>query len=326
MPAPERGALEPPSLGEIEAARRRIRDVAIRTPLVRLHAGPEGTEIYLKLDTLQPIGSFKIRPAANTMLSASAADLAQGVLTASAGNMAQGVAWNARALSIPCTVFVPDNAPQVKLSAIERLGARIVPLSFDDWWKVLVERRHPGHEGFFVHPVADRAVIAGNGTIGLEILEDLPDVDAVFVPFGGGGLSSGIAAAVRAIKPGVPVFGCEVSTAAPLAASFEAGSAQTIRHTPSFVDGAGGKSVLAEMWPLIRVLLAGSKVVDPRQAADAVRLLAERVRVIAEGAGALPVAAALAAGPGRGRIACVVSGGNIDSGKLAHILAGNLPP
>jgi len=326
MPALERAPLEPPTLAEIEAARRRIRNVAVRTPLVRLHAGPEGTEIYLKLETLQPIGSFKIRGAANAMLSASAADLARGALTASAGNMAQGVAWNARALSIPCTVLIPDNAPEAKRSAIERLGARIVPLPFDDWWKVLIERTVPGHDGFFVHPVADRAVIAGNGTIGLEILEDLPDVDAVFVPFGGGGLSSGIAAAIRAIKPGVPVYGCEVSTAAPLAASFQAGSAQSIQHTPSFVDGIGGKSVLAEMWPMIRVLLAGSKVVETRAAAEAVRLLAERVRVIAEGAGAVPVAAALAAGPGRGKIVCVVSGGNIDAGKLAHILAGDLPP
>ena len=325
MPALEPADLEPPTLAEIEAARRRIRNVAVRTPLVRLHAGPEGTEIYLKLETLQPIGSFKIRGAGNAMLSASAAELASGVLTASAGNMAQGVAWNARALSIPCTVFVPDSAPQTKRSAIERLGGRIVPLSFDDWWQVLIERRYPGHEGFFVHPVADRAVIAGNGTIGLEILEDLPEVDAVFVPFGGGGLSSGIAAAVRAIKPGVPIYGCEISTAAPLAASFKAGSPQTIRHTPSFVDGLGGKSVLAEMWPLIRVLLAGSKVVEPREAAEAVRLLAERVRVIAEGAGAVPVAAALAAGPGRGRIVCVVSGGNIDAAKLARILAGETP-
>ena len=325
MPAVEPAALEPPTLAEIESARRRIRNVAVRTPLIRLHAGHEGTEIYLKLETLQPIGSFKIRGAANAMLSASTADLARGALTASAGNMAQGVAWNARALSIPCTVFVPDNAPETKRNAIERLGGRIVPLSFDDWWKVLIERRYPGHDGFFVHPVADRAVIAGNGTIGLEILEDLPEVDAVFVPFGGGGLSCGIAAAVRAIKPGVPIYGCEVSTAAPLAASFDAGSPQTILHTPSFVDGLGGKSVLAEMWPLIRVLLSGSKVVEPREAAEAVRLLAERVRVIAEGAGAVPVAAALAAGPGRGRIVCVVSGGNIDLAKLARILAGETP-
>jgi len=325
MPELEPAGLEPPTLGEIEAARRRIRNVAVRTPLVRLYAGPEGTEIYLKLETLQPIGSFKIRGAANAMLSASSADLARGVLTPSAGNMAQGVAWNARALSIPCTVLVPENATQAKLIAIERLGARIVPLPYDDWWRVLIDRKYPGHDGFFVHPVADRAVIAGNGTIGLEILEDLPDVDAVFVSFGGGGLSSGIAASMRAIKPGVPVFGCEVSTAAPLAASLQAGSAQVIRHTPSFVDGIGGKSVLAEMWPMIRVLLAGSNVVEPREAADAVRLLAERVHVIAEGAGAVPVAAALAAGPGLGRVVCIVSGGNLDAGKLARILAGELP-
>jgi threonine dehydratase len=317
--------LEPPTLAEIEAARRRIRNVAVRTPLVRFHAGDEGTEIYLKLETLQPIGSFKIRGAANAMLSASRSDLANGVLTASAGNMAQGVAWNARALSIPCTVVVPDHAAQTKLSALERLGARIVSVSYDDWWTVLTERKYPGHDGLFIHPVSDRAVIAGNGTIGLEILEDLPEVDAVYVPFGGGGLSSGIASAIRAIKPGVPVYGCEIATAAPLTASFDAGSPQAVRPTPSFVDALGGKSVLAEMWPLIRVLLSGAKVVELREVSDAIRLLAERVRVIAEGAGAVSVAAALGEGPGRGKIVCIVSGGNIDAGKLTRILAGEIP-
>ena len=316
--------LEAPTLAEIREARERIAGIAIRTPLVRLGAHRD-REIHLKLETLQPIGSFKIRGAANAMRSAPAAALARGVFTASAGNMAQGVAWNARIMGIPCTVLVPEHAPKAKLDAIERIGARILRVPYDDWWKALVDRRFEGVDGFFVHPVSDRAVIAGNGTIALEILEDLPDVEAVLVPYGGGGLSSGIAAAMRALAPGVRVYGCEVSTAAPLQASLAAGEPRAIEHRPSFVDGIGGKSMLTEMWPMVRALLAGSIVVEPREAADAVRLLIERNRVVAEGAGAVSVAAALSGRAGGGRIACVVSGGNIDSEKVARILLGEVP-
>jgi len=316
--------LEAPTLAEIREARERIAGISLRTPLVRLGAHRDG-EIHLKLETLQPIGSFKIRGAANAMRSAPAAALARGVFTASAGNMAQGVAWNARIMGIACTVLVPEHAPKAKLDAIERIGARIIRVPYDDWWKALVERRFEGVDGFFVHPFSDRAVIAGNGTIALEILEDLPNVGAVLVPYGGGGLSSGIAAAMRALAPGVRVYGCEVSTAAPLQASLAAGEPRAIEHRPSFVDGIGGKSMFAEMWPMVRALLAGSIVVEPREAADAVRLLIERNRVVAEGAGAVSVAAALSGRAGGGRIACVVSGGNIDSEKVARILLGEVP-
>jgi threonine dehydratase len=239
--------------------------------------------------------------------------------------MAQGVAWVARERDIPCSIVVPDHAPQTKLAAIERLGGRIVKVPFDEWWNVLVTHRFERLDGLFVHPVSDPAVIAGNGTIGLEILEDLPDVDAVIVPYGGGGLSAGIASALRALRPQTRVFAAEVATAAPLAASLAAGAPREVRYTPSFVDGIGGKSVLAQMWPLVRSLLAGSLVVELDQVAAALRLLAERNRIVAEGAGAAPVAAALAGGAGRGKIVCVVSGGNIDAGKLVKLLAGKLP-
>ena len=239
--------------------------------------------------------------------------------------MAQGVAWNARRLGIPCTAVVPDHAPQAKLEAIERLGGRILKVPFDTWWKVIEDHAYPGMEGFFIHPVADRAVIAGNGTIGLEILEDLPDADTVLVPFGGGGLSCGIASAIAALRPSTRVFACEVATAAPFSASLAAGRAVTIDHTPSFVDGIGGRSVLPEMWPLASRLLAGSFVMSPAEIAAALRLLAERAHVIAEGAGATSVAAALSGkAPGR-KIVCVVSGGNIDAEKLARILRGEVP-
>ena len=297
----------------------------IRTPLVRLNVEDTRAEIWLKLENLQPIGSFKLRGAGNAMSLASREALAKGVYTASAGNMAQGVAWNARRLGIPCTVVVPNSAPQMKLAAIERLGAKAVPLPYARWWQVLEDHGYPGIEGLFIHPVSDPAVIAGNGTIGLEILEDLPDTDAVVVPFGGGGLSCGIAAALGALRPKAKVFAAEVETAAPFAASLAAGRPVAVEHTPSFVDGIGGKSMLPEMWPLASALLAGSLVMSIPEVAAAVRLLAERNHVIAEGAGATSVAAALAGNAGAGKIVCVVSGGNIDPAKLAKILQGEVP-
>jgi threonine dehydratase len=316
--------LEAPSLDEIRAARERLAGVTVRTPLVRLNADAP-CEVWLKLENLQPIGSFKLRGATNAMRLADPETLRQGVYTASAGNMAQGVAWSARELGLPASVVVPDHAPATKLAAIERLGGQVVKVPFERWWQVLVEHTFPGLDGLFIHPVADRAVMAGNGTIALEILEDLPDVDTVLVPFGGGGLSCGIAAALAALRPEVEVLGCEVSTATPLSTSLEEGSPQTVDYQPSFVDGIGGRSLLPEMWPLVEKLLAGSCVVSLEAVADAIRLLAERHRVIAEGAGAASVAAALTTLPEGGKVVCVVSGGNLDAAKLCAILEGRMP-
>lgn len=319
--------IEAPTLEEVRAARERLAGTAVRTPLVRLAGGAHdgAVPIYLKLENLQPIGSFKLRGAANAMRSVPREILAGGVYTASAGNMAQGVGWAARELGVAATAVVPDSAPETKIAAIERLGARVVKVPFDVWWQVLVEHRYPGLEGFFIHPCSDRAVMAGNGTIGLEILEDLPEVGAVFVPYGGGGLACGIAAAVRAIRPEVPVFACEVDSGAPFAASLAAGEPTPADYRRSFVDGIAGKTVMEDVWPLARRLLAGSRVVSVADAAAAVRLLAERNRVVAEGAGAVPVAAALAARDVAGPIVCIVSGGNIDSAKLVKILGGEVP-
>ena len=297
----------------------------IRTPLVPLNFEDAPGQIWLKLENLQPIGSFKLRGAGNAMRLASREALEKGVYTASAGNMAQGLAWNARRLGVPCTVVIPETAPQTKLAAIERLGARTVKLPYARWWQVLEDHGYPGIEGLFIHPVSDAAVIAGNGTIGLEIFEDLPDVDAVIVPFGGGGLSCGIASAVHALAPQARVFACEVETAAPFSASLRAGRPVDVAYTPSFVDGIGAKGMLAEMWPLASALLAGSLVVSLAAVAAAVKLLAERHRVIAEGAGGTSLAAALQGVSGARKIVCVISGGNIDSGKLVRILQGEVP-
>jgi threonine dehydratase len=316
--------LEAPSLDAIHAARDRITGSVVRTPLLRLDVDSP-VEIWLKLESLQPIGSFKLRGALNAMRSLPREALVDGVYTASAGNMAQGVAWGARELGVDCTVLVPDTAARTKIDSVRRLGARIVSLSFGDWWRVLVEHRREGMRGVFIHPVSDPAVIAGNATIGLEIAEDLPDVGAVFVPYGGGGLSCGIASALRAVTAATRVFACEVETAAPLSASLAAGRPVEIAHTPSWVTGIGGKSVLEEIWPLARSLLAGARVVSLAAVEDALRLLVARGRIVAEGAGAASVAAALAvSGPASdldvSRVVCVVSGGNIDLPVLLDIL------
>ena len=314
-------AVQAPTLEDIRAARERISDSAIRTPLIRLNVDGAPAEIYLKLENLQPIGSFKIRGAGNAMRLAGKEKLSNGVYTASAGNMAQGVAWNAREMGVPCEVIVPDRAPETKLAAIKRLGGKVVKVPFDEWWQVIIEHTYPGFDSFFIHPVSDSAVIAGNGTIGLEILEDLPDVETVVIPFGGGGLSSGIAAAIRSLKSNTRIYACEVETAAPLKASLKAGAPQTVDYTPSFVDGIGGRSVLEEMWPLVSNLIDDSLVVSLQQVSRALKLLIERNRVIAEGAGAAAVAAALSGKAGSGKIVCIVSGGNIDSDKLAEIIS-----
>ena len=309
----------------IEAARERLRGIAVRTPLIRLNVDDAPAEIWLKLENLQPIGSFKIRGAGNALARAGTGDLSRGVYTASAGNMAQGVAWNARRLGIRCRVIVPDHAPRTKLDAIQRLGGEVVSVPFDTWWQVVVTHHYPGEAGLFIHPVSNPDVIAGNGTVGLEIVEDLPDVDAIIVPYGGGGLSAGIASAVKARRPGVKIWACEVETAAPLAASLAAGEPREVEYRASFVDGIGGKSALPEMWPLVSELLDGSLVQSLADVARAIRLLAERNRVIAEGAGATPVAAALGGHAGTGKVVCVVSGGNIDLAVLCRILAGETP-
>jgi threonine dehydratase len=310
------------TLDEIEAARGRIADVAVRTPLVRLRVDDAPAEVYLKLENLQPINSFKIRGAANAIRSAPDDALRAGLVTASAGNMAQGVAWVARELGLPATIAVPEHAPEAKLAAIARLGGRAVKFPYDEWWNAIVTSRVDGVDGLFVHPVQDEAVMAGNGTIGLEILEDLPDPDAVVIPYGGGGLTVGIATAIKGLRPETKIYTAEPATGAALVAALAGGEPVDVDYQPSFVDGAGSRRVLDTMWPRVRPLVDEAFAVPIADAAAAVRLLAERVRVIAEGAGALACAAALAGRAGSGKVVCIVSGGNIDMGKLTSILQG----
>jgi threonine dehydratase len=309
-------------LAAIEAARGRIAGAAVRTPLVRLYVADAPAEIYLKLENLQPVNSFKIRGATNAILLASPGERARGLVTASAGNMAQGVAWAGRALGLPTTIVVPEHAPEAKLAAIGRLGGRVLKLPYDDWWNVIVTGRVDGVEGLFVHPVQDPGVIAGNATIGLEILEDLPDPDAVVIPYGGGGLTTGIASAVKALRPATKIFTAEPETGAALVGALEAGHPVDVDYRPSFVDGAGSRRVLDSMWPLVSQLVDRALAIPVDEVAATVRILAERVAVIAEGAGALAPAAALSGRAGPGKVVCIVSGGNIDLSKVAEILTG----
>jgi len=306
------------SLDTVRDAAETVYRAAIRTPLVRLDLpGRSGEpEVFLKLETLQPIGSFKIRGAQNAIARLSRQEVADGVWTVSAGNAAQGVALAAKLARVPCSVMVMDTAPETKLRAIERLGASIVKASYDECWRTVEQHGSSRMGGRFVHPFDDDDFISGNGTIGLEILEDVPDVDAVVAPLGGGGLLTGIGVAVKAMRPEARVYAAEPETAAPLSVSLRAGHACRFDNwQPSFVDGAGGKSVLTSMWPLLRASVDDSVVVSLDQAARAMRLVADRVHVIAEGAAACAVAAALSdtvASRGHQKIVAVVSGGNID--------------
>jgi threonine dehydratase len=301
------------SLDEIRAARERIGDAVLRTPLIQFDE-----RIWLKLENLQPIGSFKLRGALNAVRSAPPQD----VVTASAGNMAQGVAWAARENGVHARIVAPENAPRAKLDAVERLGGEVILVSHEAWWQAMVDRRYEGVDGLFVHPVEDELVMAGNGTIGLELAEQLVDFDTVVIPWGGGGLTSGIASALKQLRPGTRVVTAEPETAAPVAAALRAGEPVEIDFVPSFVDGAGGRALLPTMWNRAQELVDEGVAVPLDDVANAVRLLATRARVVAEGAGALALAVALKRDD---RCVCIVSGGNIDAAVLARLLAGETP-
>lgn len=312
--------MTPVTIEQVKEARRNIAGVALRTPLVRLQADAPA-EIYLKLENLQPIGSFKIRGATNVTARIPRDRLERGLLTASAGNMAQGVAYCARRLGVPATVVSPDTAPATKIRAVERLGGRVILAPFAEWWRTFETRTYPGVDATFVHAFEDSDVMAGNGVIALEILEDLPDLDAVVIPWGGGGLSCGIASVLRARAPHVKIFAAEVETGAPLAPSIAAGTPQTVDYRASFVDGISARMVFPTMFELARKLLDGALVVTLDDAASALKLAAERNRIIMEGAAACALAAAISGRAGSGKVAAIISGGNIDLDRFSGIVS-----
>ena len=314
--------VRPITLADIRAARERIAKTILRTPLVRLELGPGFPDVRLKLENLQPINAYKLRGAANAVALLSEAERKQGVWTISAGNAGQGVAYAARAAGIPCTVVAIETAPTSKLERMKALGAKLVLVPYDVAWKTLEARAYPGVEGTFIHPFDDHDFIAGHGTMGLEILEDLPETAAIVGSVGGGGLLVGVGSAVKALKPGIKLYASEPETAAPLALSLEKGSPQKFEAwKPSFVDGAGGQSVFPRMWERMKPLVDGSIVVSLADTQKAMRLVAEKTRVIAEGAGALAVAAALSGKAGPGPVVAIVSGGNIDLQKFCELVA-----
>jgi threonine dehydratase len=314
-----------PGAAQVAAARDNIRPFALRTPLLRLNVDLPAANIFLKLENLQPWGSFKIRAAVNVLKTIDAVLLQRGVLTASAGNFGQGLAFAARAMGVPATVVVPDGAAETKVKALLELGAKVIRRSFDEWWTVLTSRACSGEDGVFIHPVAESGVLAGNATIAAEILEELPVCDAIVVPFGGGGLICGIGSVMRRLRPTVRMIVAESEAAQPAAAALQHGCPVKVPHRQSFVDGMGSTTVLAEMWPLLHAVADQSECTSFEQIAAAIRLLAERHHVIAEAAGAVSVAAALGAKALKGNVVCIVSGGNIDAEKLGAILAGQSP-
>jgi threonine dehydratase len=314
--------VRPIALSEIRVARQRIAKTIVRTPLIRLELGPDFPDIRLKLENLQPINAYKLRGAANAVAALSEADRKRGVWTISAGNAGQGVAYAARAAGVLCTVVVVETAPKSKLERMKALGATLIPVPYEIAWKALDERAFPGVDGTFIHPFDDDDFIAGHGTMGLEILEDVPDVAAVIASIGGGGLIAGVASAIKALKPDVRIFGVEPETAAPAALSFEKGSPQVFPNwKASFVDGAGGQSMFPRMWERMKPVVDDYIVVTLEDTKNAMRLLAEKARVIAEGAGALPVAAALSGKAGKGPVVAIISGGNIDLQKFWELIS-----
>jgi len=314
--------VRPIELAEIRAARERIANTIVRTPLIRLELGSEFPDIRLKLENLQPINAYKLRGAANAVAMLSGSERQRGVWTISAGNAGQGVAYAARAAGVTCTVVVVETAPQSKLERMKALGAKLIPVPYDVAWKALQERSFPGAEGTFIHPFDDQDFITGHATMGLEILEDAPDTATVIASIGGGGLITGVGSAIKALKPETKVFGVEPETAAPAALSFEKGSPQAFTNwKASFVDGAGGQSMFPRMWERMKPVVDGYLVVTLGETKNALRLMAEKARVISEGAGALPLAAALNGSAGKGPIVAIVSGGNIDLNKFCELIS-----
>jgi threonine dehydratase len=318
-------AVKPVSLAEIESARARLDDLGLVAPLVGCDAAPAGKTVLLKLENLQPIGSFKIRPIGNAVLSKMPASLARGIYTTSSGNSALGVAWMAQRLGISATAVVPTNAPHAKLEKLRRWGAHIEVRSVEEWWRAIQVGALAGQKGLYIDAVRDPAALAGDGTIGVELLAAAEDLDAILVPFGGGGLACGIACAIRAMRPSVRIIACELASAHPLKAAFEAGAPVETAHQAGFVSGVGFGTVLPEMWPLVRTMIDGVITVSLAEVAAAIKTLVERNRVVAEGAGAVSLAAALSGRYEHKTVCAVISGGNIDGATLTTILQGGLP-
>ena len=314
-----------PELNEINAARARLTAYMPRTPLIDLDLGLADRRIFLKLETLSPIGAFKLRPALNALLSRDIANLRNGVATASSGNMAYGMAWAANRLGVPMAAYMYSGAPQTKIDGVRKLGGEVRFISMETWWRYIVDAERPELDELLINPVTDQAVLTGNGTIGLEIVEDLPEIDVVVTPFGGGSLTTGVASGVKALRPQASVIAAEDENAAPVTAALAAGRIVEIETRPSFVKSIGGPSLVPQLWPVVSELIDGAVAVGLDQITDAMRLLFSKAKIVAEGAGAASLAVALASDQIKGNVVCVISGGNIDAAAYSQVLAGTIP-
>lgn len=314
-----------PTLDEIAAARARIAPYIPRTPLVRLDLGLPDRQIFLKLETLSPIGAFKLRPALNALLSRDADALANGIATTSSGNMAYGMAWAANKLGIPMAAYMYAGAPQTKISGVRHLGGEVRFISMETWWQYIIDAARPDFPELLINPVTDQAVLSGNGSIGMEIVEDLPEVDVVLTPYGGGSMTTGVASAVKALRPQARILAVEDENAAPVTAALAAGGIVEIETGPSFIKSIGGPSLVPQLWPVARELIDGAVTVSLEQVTEAMRLLFSKAKLVAEGAGAASLAAALSSRDATGNVVCVISGGNIDAEAYATVLAGGIP-
>ncbi len=319
------GELNRPTLDEVRAAADRLAPYVFRTPTICVKPDDAPAEIHLKLENLQPLGAFKARPMGNAILSLKPEELSDGIFTASSGNSGLALAWMAKKLGVPAAVVTPDDAPANKLARIRDLGAEVISVPFAEWWDVILEHHHPRARGRFIDAVGSREALAGNGTLGLEILEQVAEADAILVPFGGGGVSCGIAAAAKAVNPKIRVIVCESEAATPAAGALAAGKPVEVPFEPSFISGMGATTVLPQMWPLINDLIDDAVSVPVAAVAEAIRLVFRHARVVAEGAGAVPVAAAMSGQAGSGRLVCVVTGGNLDASDMVTILEGGVP-
>lgn len=314
-----------PSLDDIAAARARIAPYVPRTPLVRLDLGLPDRQIFLKLETLSPIGAFKLRPALNALLSRGPDTLRNGVATTSSGNMAYGMAWAANKLGVPMAAYMYAGAPQTKIDGVRRLGGNVRFISMETWWQYIIGADRPDFPELLINPVTDQAVLAGNGSIGMEIIEDLPEVDVVLTPYGGGSMTTGVASAVKALLPKAKVLAVEDENAAPVTAALGAGHIVEIETRPSFIKSIGGPSLVPQLWPVASELIDGAVTVSLEQVTEAMRLLFSKGKIVAEGAGAASLAAALSSEHAKGNVVCVISGGNIDARAYAKVLAGGIP-
>lgn len=312
--------VEQPGIEDVRAAADRLRGIAVHTPLVALHHFGAPSGIFLKPEIHQPITSFKIRGVFNAVSVLSPEQRARGLSTVSAGNTAQALAWVGRHFGVTSRSLMPDNAPKTKVEAVKRYGGTPVLVPTADVFRFLKEHQWEKEPFAFIHPWTCRDVMIGHGTMGLEIIADLPDVDSVYLPVGGGGLMGGVGSVIKALNPSVRLVAVEPEGCPALHESLRLGKPTSVECN-TICDGVAVPYITDEVFPLLRDLVDEVILVSEDAVRATIRRLALGNRMIVEGAGALSVAAALDTPEAkRGKTVCVVTGGSIDTAKLAELL------